>query len=232
MTQQLAENQRSNQLNILPGEFILGVATHPDDFSVFHSGMAVEIQRLGGIVKIAYVSDGNSSSKGDQDFVRSGGRRLEAVAESLVMGVTLDSIIFLDMPDGPYTHPIDREALSNRFIGLLRHVRPAAIFTPGEAGVDEHLGHIAAHRSMVNARDRLAVNGGYETPIWGLNIDGGGELVIPVDENIKQLAIAQNPSQFPNTITDAGVRFNDFALRELSFYALRGLMQVETYDRY
>lgn len=232
MTQQLAERQTSSPLSILPGETVLGVAAHPDDFSVFHSGMAAEVQRLGGVVKVAYVSDGNNSTKGNQEFVKGGGRRVEAIAESLVMGVTLESIIFLNMPDAEYTHPVDQEALSNRFIRLLRRLRPAAIFTPGEHGVDMHPGHIAVHRSMVDARDRYVNNGGSSASLWGLNVNGSGELVIPVNKEAKQLAIAQNLSQFPNVITDKGVRFSNFALQQLSYYALNGLMQVETYDRY
>ena len=231
------ESINQNVFNLSETDRVAYITAHPDDTSMF---MAYAISHHAdfhtntGQRPYAYVaSDGEASTKGDPEFVRSGGRRIEAIKEAEFLGIPSNRIHFPGLPDGRLMD--HQSGMSDDIEEYIGANGISKAITMGEFGGDGHPDHIATHVATLAVRSSFP-----NLEVFGVNSQGKGEVVIPnMEINIKLGGLALNASQFSISASPTHVskfrQIGDFWIPdgdkdELTAY--NNFLKHETYDVY
>ena len=136
-------------------ETMLSIWAHPDDETFLAAGMmAAAVDRGDRVVCISATAGERGTSDPEAwPPARLGAlRRREAAAAMAVLGVTEHDI--LGYPDGGLP-TVDHEAGVARMAELISEVEPDVIVTFGPDGTTFHPDHIAVHRWVTTAWERL-----------------------------------------------------------------------------
>jgi LmbE family N-acetylglucosaminyl deacetylase len=221
-------DRTTDSLGIKPGERVGIFAAHPDDIEVM-LGITVQRSVAAGAVVIAYIAtNGEASTLGNQSFVRSGGRRQEALHGLQRLGIARPHIHLAGFPDGQL--PANANRLSEDIRSFVREHHLTIAITLGKVGGDGHSDHVAVHDAVMTV-DNLAV--------WGLNPNNRGEAVIHGSDtmlSVKLKAIAEHASQYsppadaaaPRLIASSGIK----TVLPSGLTAYECFLATETFDRY
>jgi LmbE family N-acetylglucosaminyl deacetylase len=172
------------------GSDILLVHAHPDDESM--TGGVIRAAKLSGITPhIFYATNGEASTYGDPDALKSGARQLEAQRALGHYGI--HDPIFGKLPDGELAENYMPQ-LEGAISRILGKVPVSAIITLGAIGYDWHSDHIATHNASLTAASQHAQAGG-ELRLFGLT-RGQGTHFVPADRAQKLRVLAEHESQF------------------------------------
>jgi LmbE family N-acetylglucosaminyl deacetylase len=214
-------------------------AAHPDDIEVM-MGHAAMLALATGAQTHAYVaSAGEASTRGDREFVRSGGRKFETLSGLGHLGLKLENVYISNLPDGELGDQDYFELLVDD-VGYFVDSRglTGAVTLGNNGGDGASLDHRAVHEAVMEAA-------GQQTRVWGLNSEHEGSLSVEPDQVAQETkfgAIGFNWSQFPIVRIDGREMPPDhvdigsgFAAPVETAKILRHylpLMTRETYDEY
>ena len=203
---------------MLRGRPALVVAPHPDDESLGCGGLIAEVARLGEGLHIAVVTDGAGSHAGSHthrpELLRQL-RRDETLDAVAVLGMPLERVNFLDIPDGRAPQRgAAAEAVGRRLASLARDIAAGTIFTSWD--YDTHPDHVAAHcYATAAARDTQAALFSY--PVWAWMLPGrtlmpnlhwkGFSIDIEPHVAAKRAAVLKHRSQTTPLIADDPLGF-------------------------
>lgn len=132
------------------GTRALFVAAHPDD--EFLTAGALEALRKNNVtVRALIASDREASSRGERNFVRSGGRREEGALALAAYGIPRDRQYFLNLPDGRLREQEFSSAVTRTIGDMLYEHGITTVVTLGRLGVDSHPDHVATHTAAYEA---------------------------------------------------------------------------------
>lgn len=164
-------------LGDLPLAPVLVVAPHPDDETLGCGGVIAQLRSLGYPVQVLVVSDGTQSHPRSRLYPAPRLRQVretESLAALALLGVKVDGVTFLGLPDGAvpavdmsklHEAPAQAMAALERCRAYLRRVLPQTIFLPYR--LDPHRDHraswglVQAALSALPSPPRLI-----EYPIW------------------------------------------------------------------
>lgn len=141
-------------LGLTPNSRPLFLVAHPDD-EVLMQGALSTCADHGLAPKVVFATNGEASTKGDQDFVRSNGRITEATASLGVLGIKPSQLHFFELADGKLG--ISKHQLAIKLGALIRSIESDCIFTLGPKGYDGHADHIATHVVALDMKSSLGV---------------------------------------------------------------------------
>ena len=151
-------------------ESILVIAPHPDDETLGCGGAIALLRARGYTVQILVMSDGTqshpNSSKYPTPLLRDL-RENETIGAMGLLGVELNHITFLQLPDGavPKIREPDFQAAVNRFCTYLELANPKIVFAPSRS--DPHPDHRATWQLLCTALKQAEVDPRViEYPIW------------------------------------------------------------------
>jgi LmbE family N-acetylglucosaminyl deacetylase len=199
---------------ILGGRGLVVIAPHPDDESLGCGALIAGTAALGLPVRIVVLSDGTGSHPQSASYpparlkiVREG----EALRAALALGLSVDAVGFLGLPDRhvPASGPAAEQA-AERIASLARAIDAGTLLATWKH--DPHCDHRAAHAIACLARARLRNVRLRSFPIWGWTLpadhDVGGapargvRLEIGAHRHAKRAAILAHRSQTADLIED------------------------------
>jgi len=194
---------------------VLVVAPHPDDECLGCGGAIALLRSLGCSVYILVMSDGTMSHPHSQQYPAAALRSLreeETRSAMAILGVDINQITFLRLPDSAVPMPTDLEFSSavSTCQRYLEAIAPQTIFLPWRH--DPHADHRATWqivRAALKSPDQRLI----EYPIWDWDLAQRGDrldsnllnawrLDIETVRELKQEAIATYRSQVTDLIND------------------------------
>ncbi len=146
-------------------------APHPDDESLGCGGLIALLARESVRVNVVIMTDGIGSHRNSEQFppdrLRSI-RKQEAIESLGTLGVSPDSVVFLDLPDeylpDSSTSGFD-DAVDAVHWGLRQQCKPETLVVPWRR--DGHCDHEATWQIVSAAADRIKYRGRWlEYPVW------------------------------------------------------------------
>jgi LmbE family N-acetylglucosaminyl deacetylase len=217
--------------SLKPGQVVLGIDAHPDDYEMFKSAAMQQARDEGGVLVTATATDGGATTLTHEDPDRPWpeGARIEEIRRDEAkrafakQGVPEDRQEFYGLADGRLESRLNRFRLGwNLAKTILKH-NVSIIVTPGPEGVDGHRDHQVTHEVALFV-GKLFKFAGRQIAIWAVNADGEGEQVVKVDEETKLDLLGTHHSQFPLKGPDRSK-----GLEYAKHYA--GFLEKETFDR-
>jgi LmbE family N-acetylglucosaminyl deacetylase len=225
--------QEQTPINLPRGSNILVVHAHPDDESM-GGGLLDAANRSDVTPHVFYATNGEASTYGDAEILRTRGRRQEALRALGHYSVLEQYVHFEELPDGrlldDHMAPLE-DAISR----TLRAAPFSAIVTLGTIGYDGHSDHIATHIASLAAASQY-MRDGNDIRLFGLT-RGQGTHFIPADqakklgalaEHVTQFEISRSPDALPNSsvIGETGYWLSDDTRRRLEPYQLNHQLEV------
>lgn len=209
---------------------VLIVAPHPDDETLGCGGAIALFNKLGYHVQVLVMSDGTLSHPNSQKYPAYSLMKLresETLAAVSLLGVKIDAVTFLRLPDGSISE--NHQNAVSKCQSYLAKIAPKTILLPWR--YDPHPDHRASWKLIQTALQELELSPRQlEYPIWDwdplqrkalpetLNITAW-QLDISSSKGLKQQAIAQYHSQTTNLIDDdlAGFRLTPEMLANFAY---------------
>ena len=218
-------------VEVPPAQRALFLAPHPDDIVIGCGGTLLKMLARGVTVRLAYMTDGCTTSQpgGEAEMARI--RADEARAVSSALG--LPEPILLGADERTYTHPENERGLTGRLAELLDEVDPDHVFLPDYGDVHgdhRYTNHLLAGALRLTGR-RPDVYG-YE--VWSI-VPPGVIVDITAELEEKKRLLSLYPSQLALldylTIAEAVARLRaplaPGAQASEVFHAMRGEAFVE-----
>ena len=201
------------------------LAPHPDD-EVLGCGALIAAAAAHGLrPRIIFTTDGAGSHPASREFAAprlAETRQHEAICAAAILGVDLNDVHFLALPDTMAPHEgAGFDAAISRLANIIGKIGPVVILAPWSA--DPHCDHLATHRMAT----RLAAISGarhVSYPVWGWTLAGDHEIddmpgagwrfaVAPFHQQ-RAAALAAHRSQVSDLITDdpGGFRLDNATL--------------------
>lgn len=223
------------------GSHVIAVIAHPDDEFMFGEAIRSLVSKSYPL-DVVVLTDGEASTRGEPEFVRSGKRQRESRQALGALGLCSDRQWYLRLPDtkiGERKHT-ERAALSLANLALAHGT--SAIITTGPDGFG-HDDHSAAHDCAVAAASIVyRVNNKSAPTVWGLS-ERPGEETFLVNSDAKLAVLRHHVSQF--ALKAAGldappppkgwVRLGGYDIAAEHYALLRPyeqLLEVESYNRH
>lgn len=213
---------------ILGGATPVVLAPHQDDEVLGCGALLAASAAEGFRPRIIFTTDGAGSHPHSRAFappLLARTRKHEAICAAAILGVDLNDVHFLDLPDTQAPHDgATFDAAVARLAAILADVGPMVIFAPWSA--DPHCDHLATHRMAV----ALAAASGachLSYPVWGWILAPDDEIAdlpglgwrFPVAsfQQQRHAALAAHRSQVSALITDdpTGFRLDGATLRAM-----------------
>ncbi len=167
---ELALVVRSRRLDCTGLRTVLIVAPHPDDEAFGCGGTLALLAGGAPLVRILFVTDGRASHPGHPSVAPEAladMRRGEALLSAQKLGIDLNRVGFINMPDGSLCHLAEdrRREVAREIAGRLASECPDAIFLPGRS--DGSSEHEAAFALVQKAAELAGVSPRMlEFPVW------------------------------------------------------------------
>lgn len=163
---------------------------HPDDtLMTGYAVLKLAAMANGGLIEsfgVYVATDGEASTIGNPAFVRSRGRRREAIADLGLYGISPANIYQPGLPDLALT---GNSAMEEDVACYLEENDITTAITLGQDGGDGHPDHIALHEEVEKN----------EVTVFALDSQGRGNYVIKEDDNMRRKklgGLALNRSQW------------------------------------
>ncbi|MER2252324.1 PIG-L family deacetylase [Methylorubrum podarium] len=195
------------------GGGLVVVAPHPDDESLGCGGLIAQALKQGRAVRVVIVSDGCGSHPNSKAYPHDRLRSLreaETVAAMAELGLGLEHIHFLRLPDGGVpSEGAEAEAAADRIAEIARKGRASALFVTWRH--DPHCDHTASAAIVDLARARLPGLAAYAYPVWGWTLPAerevgpspeGFRLAVEGERAAKRRAVEAHASQVSGLIED------------------------------
>ncbi len=193
--------------NLTTDDRVLIPHAHPDD-EILTAAATTQLIRAGITVVSITATDGERSTKGDRDFVRSGERRKEAQRSLSYLGIAASNQHFFGLPDGQLHTTETLQQLIEQMGLVIKQHAITAVITPGAHGIDGHRDHQAIHESSVRIASRHPSRNG-RIALWGVNHRHQGCEVVSVNPRLKRRVAEINGSQFRTSTDFAGLKQYD-----------------------
>lgn len=210
---------------LLGGATPVVLAPHQDDETIGCGALIAASAACGLRPRIVFMTDGAGSHPGSLAFAAprlAELREREAICAAAILGVDLNNVYFLRLPDTAAPHDgLAFDTTVAVLAGIVGRTSPAVIFAPWAA--DPHCDHLATHRMAV-AVCALTGQRHLSYPVWGWTLDAdhpieqhpnsGWRLPVAPYAEQRQAALAAHRSQLTDLIDDdpTGFRLNPATL--------------------
>lgn len=152
-----------------PAGTTLVIAPHADDETLGCGGLIAAKRRRGQDVRVAFVTDSSGSHPGHPQFgadAIAARRRGEALAALAVVGVSAESVTFLDFPDATLERftAAENQDVVRELAELIRATAAVEVFAPYRG--DGNGEHAAVCRMAERACRDCGLDTLYEYPVW------------------------------------------------------------------
>ncbi len=169
------------------------VLAHPDD-EVLNIALFKELEHQGAEVSVFVATNGEASTKGDPEFVASGGREHEMRRSLDRLNIKKHNRRQLKLPDFNLQDPDIQAELRDEITDFAYQQGTDVFFVVGDAGLP-HPDHQSVFDTTIAVANELQA-AGIDVRAWELSKLGAGDVYLPFNAGLKEPHIDIHRSQF------------------------------------